>query len=236
MSKYRIVAALMFLGAITPALAAAIEGQRPIPMVDGAYQLTPGTWAEYSVRNLPSNTTYRLYIAVLERGTRGKVPGIWLEIGMTSTNDPGVLTRVFAEEGTNGIGRVLQATVQVEDTDPFVVPRRYLGKGDKRGKVGDFRSVTIVTNSVDELMNWKGRDVTVHKLETHDEEGRVTKIIATRDVPPLGIVLVRSLRLEMDLEDWGDGATTRLTGKPIGLYRWLWRQMLHPKPPSKSRL
>ena len=150
-------------------------------MVDGAYQLTPGTWAEYGVRNLPSNTTYRLYIAVLERGTRGKVPGVWLEIGVTSTNSPGVLTRVFAEEGTNGIGRVLQATVQVEDTDPFVVPRRYLGKGDKRGKVGNFRPVTIVTNSVDELMNWKGRDITVHKLETHDEEARVTKIIAMPD-------------------------------------------------------
>lgn len=221
------MAAIALFCAVVPCLAGKIEGQRPVPLVAGAYELTPGTWADYTVRNLPSNTTYRLHMAVLERGVHGKTPGVWMEIGVTSTNDPGVLTRVFAEDTSNGMGRVLQATVQVEGTDPFVVPGRYLKKEKGKG-VGNFRPVTVITNSVDEVMNWKGRDITVRKLEARDDEGRVTEIIATHDVPPLGIVLVRAPNMEMNLDDWGDGATTKLTGKPIGLYRWLWRQILHP--------
>jgi len=230
MSRRRNILLLICLGTAATHLAwSEVQGQRPVPLVDGTHQLVSGSWAEYGVRDLRSNTAYRLRIDVLERAVlRGKA-GVWMELGVTPTNSAAVLTRVFCEETTNGLGRVRRAIVQVEGADPFVVPGRYLGgHGEGRGRVGDFRRVSVVTNSVDELMNWKGRDITVRKLEARDDDGRVTEIIATSDIPPLGIVLVRAPSMEMNLEDWGDGAASRITGKPIGFMRWLWRQFLHP--------
>jgi len=224
-----LVVLAVLVAAVAPAARGEVQGQRPVPLVDGTHQLVSGTWAEYGVRDLRTNTAYRLRIDVLERAVlRGKA-GVWLELGVTPTNSAAVLTRVFCEETTNGLGRARRAIVQVEGSDPFVVPGRHMGGGGEgRGRVGDFRRVSVVTNSVDELMNWKGRDITVRKLEARDDDGRVTEIIATSDVPPLGIVLVRAPSMEMNLEDWGDGAASRITGKPIGFTRWLWRQFLHP--------
>ena len=166
MSRARNILLLICLGtAATRPAWSEVQGQRPVPLVDGTHRLVSGTWAEYGVRDLRSNTAYRLRIDVLERAVlRGKA-GVWMELGVTPTNSAAVLTRVFCEETTNGLGRVRRAIVQVEGADPFVVPGRYLGgHGEGRGRVGDFRRVSVVTNSVDELMNWKGRDITVRNI------------------------------------------------------------------------
>lgn len=223
----RLLAVVSCLCLLTAAARAAeIEGQKPVMIVGDSFRFVPGSWAVYSMKELKSNTTSRMYFALNEDEKRGRTPACWMEIGVESTNNPGVVTRLLVEKTPQGPGRALAAIVQVEGFDPFVIPGRYL-KSDSKEKVGDFQPLDVSVPASKEIVSWLGRKIRASKVVAKDGQGRPVKVIVSEEFPPLGLVSVESPEVEMKLEDWGTGAKSRITGKPIGFYRWIWRQIIH---------
>jgi hypothetical protein len=165
-------------------------------------------------------------LLITEETTKGRTPVCWMEIGVESGTNPAVVTRMLVEKTPQGPGRAYEAMVQIEGFDPFAIPGRYL-KRDSDAKVGDFKPLELTVPASKEKMVWMGREILASKVEAKDAEGRKVAVIFSEDLPPLGLVSVLSPDIEMKLEDWGTGAKSRITGKPVGFYRWLWRQVLH---------
>lgn len=214
------------LGLLATARGAEVQGQKPVPLVGESFRFVPGAWAVYFVKEIRSNTTSTMYFAVTEETTRGRTPACWMEIGVESGTNPAVVTRMLVEKTPQGPGRAFAAVVQIEGFDPFAIPGRYL-KSDAEERVGDFRPLELTVPASKEKMTWMGKEILACKVEARDAEGRRADVIFSEDLPPLGLVSVESPDVEMKLEDWGTGAKTRISGKPVGFYRWLWRQVLH---------
>ena len=59
-------------------------------------------------------------------------------------------------------------------------------------------------------------------MEAIDPQGRPATATISREAPPLCVVKLDSPDTRMELLDWGTGAKSKLTGKPVGLWRWVW--------------
>lgn len=220
-----IVAAICVLSAFTAPLAA----QEPFPkqasliVIEGTFAFVPGTWASYTVLDKGKNETSRLMIAALKRETVGGRPGIWLEIEAEMKDAPAIITDLFAEETKDGPGKIYKAVIQVKGMSPFIVPKKYLEGEDQ--SVGAYQPAQIVKRLEPKKLVIKGRTIDTLQVEAQDKEGRTTKASVSVQVPPLALVTAETDDLKMTLDDWGEGAVSRISGLPVGFTLWLMEQI-----------
>ncbi|RJX35993.1 MAG: hypothetical protein C4525_02070 [Desulfarculus sp.] len=195
-----------------------VQGQRPVMVVDGAFLLQPGAWARYQVRDLVKKESSLLYIATLERTSHQGRPAMIMELEVQpQTGDP-VVTRILAQDTPQGPGKVYEVVVQPRGYDPFTVPDSFLAdQGGEAGEVQRFRP----TGSQSLSVTLKGRKLAAHKVSGSDAKGRPFNAVVSQAVPPLGLISVDTPETQMRLEDWGQGARSRIRGEPMNFYLWL---------------
>jgi hypothetical protein len=213
----------LFATAVGPARAQQpIPGQTPLIVVGETFQWLPGTWAAYHLVDKATDEKSWMYFAVLDRETKNKTSGVWIEIEVRIPGSPHVVTRVLAEETPQGPGDLLAAIVQVEGMSPFNVPGNLLKEDAKTGArdVGQFRQAREVRRVRQHTLTRRGRALNVWDVEALDADGKPVKAIVSLELPPIGVVTADTGAILMDLDDWGNGATTRIKGHAMPL--WLW--------------
>ena len=216
----------LLLCAAFPALAREVPKQPAVVALSGQFDFTPGRWALYDLKDLRSNVTARLYFSVLEPEKQRKGMASWMEVEVKTPDQPTVVTRFLAPQMPTGPGEAIKAIVQVGKMDPFVVPSRYL-KPDKTtgaAQVGAVQPLDLKTNPPEwSTRTIAGKEVRIGTVKATDAEGRAITAVIGEQVGPLGLVEYTDPDREMRLVDWGTGATTKMTGKPVGMIRWIWR-------------
>ena len=200
-----------------------MAGQQPIPMMAGEFQFRSGTWARYLFK--PSDQpSSELEFSILDQVKQRRGTAWWMEIDITSQETDDVVTRVLLPETDTGPGDAVKAIVQIKGYRPFEVPRKYLRPSPKKAdanQVGDFTVYTPTGDPIAKQFTCNGRTINGMTVKALDPEGRPITIDVSPDVPPLGIVAIHSPDVTMDLLDWGDNAKTKISGKPVGLWRWV---------------
>ena len=200
-----------------------VQGQKPLPMWANGFRFQPGTWGVYDVQSKGTAETYRVYFAVLEEVAQRKGQAFWIEIEVATTSTPAVVTRILTPVTTNGPGDAMEAIVQVTGYRPFTVPHRYL-KPDPKGKgeqVGQFIRFSMPANPTFKTIDWRGRNVQAVDVRVTDPQNRPVQVLISEEAPPLCILRFDGPDATMDLLDWGVSAKTKITGKPVGLLRWI---------------
>jgi hypothetical protein len=201
-----------------------MQGQKPVPIVGSEFRFVPGSWGVYTLKNVADKQEYQMRFSILDQVKQRKGKAYWMEIEIESADNPTVITRMLVPDTGNGPGDPTKAYVQIDGYRPFEIPRKYL-RPDPKAKqepVGQFIPFELVGDPETKTLQWKGRSLEATTVEATDEQGRSTTVVASLDAPPLGIVKLNSPDVKMELLDWGDGAATRITGKPVGLWRWVW--------------
>lgn len=190
-------------------------------VVDGAFRLQPGAWAVYQVRDLVKQETSRLYIATLAKTDHRGQPAMVLELEVQpQTGDP-VVTRILAQDTPQGPGKVYEVVVQPQGYDPFTVPDSLLAdQGGEAGEVKRFRPTASRSLNV----RVKGRALAAYQVG-QGAQGRPFSAVISQAVPPLGLVSLDTPETQMRLENWGQGARTRIRGEPMNFYLWILTQI-----------
>ncbi len=118
------------------ALAADVQGQKPVMFVGDTFQFVPGAWASYYIYDKTKNEHYVMQMATLERGKQDGKQCSWMEIEVLPESGPAVVTRMLTEETKQGPGALLDVIVQVKGYSPFTVPKKYY-EGENK-EVGEF--------------------------------------------------------------------------------------------------
>jgi hypothetical protein len=212
-----VIIAAFFLSLAGP-LCANNSGENPaIPVPEGGFEFLQGAWSSYRMKSLSDGREFEFKVSVLEPGSYRRREGRWLEIKISSEQQPAVLTRILAEETGSGPGEILQAVVQVEGMDAFTVPAAFLrGKEEPR-----FKTFDASLETEEDSITWEGKELDVIRTEGEDEDGNPFKIILSPDAPPLSVVYFESADIIMSLLDWGPGAETEISGRVRGFFSWL---------------
>jgi len=171
---------------------------RPIPCVEGNFQFVPGTWAIYDIHQLAENKKSRMYFALDQRVKKGTTPAMWIEVEVTQSGEPAVVTRFLAEETADGVGKLLDAIVQVQGYEPFRVPRGYLNENKDEspklqkialpsGKASSSTTSAVAAPPKKPLVV-KGRTLHVYEVDGKDDQDRPLRAVVTEEVPPLALV------------------------------------------------
>ncbi len=219
----RIAAAMLAALLIVPAPSGAqgsqqIKGQKPILILDGTFRFTPGAWATYVIHDKGSGEYHTFTMSVLNDETRKNRQGTWLEIDI-DTGRERVVTRVLAEQTPAGPGEIMDAVVWIEGMKPFSVPEKYL-KGDGK-EVGQFQVAQVPKVVEPRAFTHDGQPLRGFFAESADDKGGVTRALVSTEVAPIGLVWADAPAMEMYLYDWGGGARTRITDRPIGMRMWI---------------
>jgi len=200
-----------------------MEGQQPIPMMGDSFQFQSNTWARYQFQPADQPRS-ELVFSILDEVRKRRGNAWWMEIEIISKETEDVVTRVLLPETEDGPGDALKAIVQIEGYRPFEVPRKYLKPNPKKEteQVGEFATFTPKGKPKAKQFTCNGRTINGTSVEALDAEGRTVKVDLSPEVPPLGIVGVYGEGITMELLDWGSDASTKIEGKPVGLWRWIW--------------
>lgn len=195
-----------------------IKGQKPVLIVDGAFQFTPHSWGTYIIHDKEKDEYYLFTMSVLEDETRKGKAGTWLEIDIDTFKER-VVTRVQVEKGPTGPGEVMAAIVWVEGLKPFSVPEKYLTGEDQ--EVGQFQVAQVSKRVESRSFTHDGQKLNGFLAEAVDAKGGTTRALVSTDVAPMGLVWADTTEMEIFLDDWGGGAETRIKEKPIGMFAWI---------------
>lgn len=212
------VAVALLLVCAAPVSAQDIKGQKPVLLVDGAFQFTPRSWGSYIIHDKETDEYYLFTMAVLEDATKKGQTGTWLEIDIDTFKER-VVTRVLVEKGRSGPGEIMAGIVWVEGLKPFSVPEKYLAGEDQ--EVGQFKTTQIGRKVESRTFTHDGQPLQGFLAEGVDEKGGVTRALVSTDVAPMGLIWADAPGMEMFLDDWGSGAETRIKEKPIGMFAWI---------------
>lgn len=203
----------------------------PPPIVVGdMFQFVEGAWAEYEILDKSENTTFILRMAILGQvdartSTFGRrQPHRWLEIDVQMPDQPRVVINYLALETPQGPGDPNEMIIQIEGfRDPIRFGRAWL-RGNKDEIVdADYE---WVRQEVDEEVIIHGnRSFTAWRVQAQAEDGTTVEAVVSEDLPPFGLYFAETTDQRMTLRDWGLGAGSTITGEPIGLTRWISRQI-----------
>lgn len=220
----RCLAFLLALSALpSPAMAAEIQGQKPVMFIGEAFQFVPGAWSRYTVRDTAKGEQYRLWIATLAKGKAAGGPSSWLEIEVAMADTPTVVTRFLVRETPQGPGELLDVIVQMQGYSPFVVPKKYYRGQDK--EVGQFQTTHVLRRVGQRTLTLCGRDIPVVDVEAQDAAGKPVTATVSEAVLPIGVVAADANGMTMTLDDWGTGGKSRIDGSPMNFYLWLLMQV-----------
>jgi len=205
-------------------------GQPAMMMVGEVFQFIPGTWAEYELFDLGAEKTFTMRVSMLEseqvrrRLFSRRRTYHWMEIAITQPDEPRVTVKVLAQETPEGPGEQHEAVVQVEGFEnPIRLSRRRLAKSDD--EILSTGLTWVQTQLGKEEMTHLGRTFTAWTLQAEDAEGRTMSAVVSEDLPPFGLYQVETPEMRMVLTDWGTGATSAIEGRPLGLCRWILKQI-----------
>ncbi len=218
------VPVLLFLISAVAAGLPAVErvpGQKPVPFIESAFQLVPGSWARYEVLDKARNETYKLSVAVLSRTSIDGKKHAWLEVSVRTAGAAPVVTRFLTEETRQGPGAPRSAVVQVRGGDPWTVPSSLLAPGPEGRRVALIRRGILTRIVAECAVCFKGRILQAWQVEARLEGGLFARGVVSEDLPPLGISDLDTEEFRMTAEDWGRGAGSEIRGTPIPFWRWL---------------
>ena len=201
-----------------------MQGQKPVPMVAGEFRFVPGSWGIYKLKSADDPQDYKMYFAILDEVKQRKGKAYWMEIEMYTNDHPAVVTKILVPDTGDGPGDVLKAYVQLTGYRPFEVPGKYLKPDPKKKQdgVGQFEKYDLAGQSGEKEIIWKGRKLKATTTDTTDAQGKPTSVTISTEAPPLCVVKMNSPQVQMELLDWGTDAKTKMIGKPVGLWRWVW--------------
>ena len=205
------------------ALAADIQGQKPVMFIGNAFQFVPGAWSSYYVHDKEKNEHYIMHMATLERLKQDGKQCSWMEIEMLPESGPSVVTRLLVEETKQGPGDLLEVIVQVKGYSPFTVPRKYY-EGENK-EVGEFRTTQIAKRIARRTFDLSGRSIAAWEVEAVDDKGNMTEALVSEQVLPIGVIMAETSQAGMYLKDWGLSAKSKISGTPINFYLWLMMQI-----------
>ena len=216
-----------------------LMGQKPIVIIDDAFQFVPGAWANYQVHDKSRGEFYRMRIATLEKQPAGRQPASWMEIEVEAAGTPDVITRLHVLETPHGPGELLDVVVQMKGHQPFNVPKKFHSTNahqndresaqendkandkDNDNGIGDFQIARALGRLAERNVRLGDRDILVTDVEARDPLGKPMLATVSEAVPPLGIVSVETESITMRLDSWGTRASSAISGKPINFYLWL---------------
>ncbi|NLD90585.1 MAG: hypothetical protein GX634_09645 [Lentisphaerae bacterium] len=215
------------LGLLAPVARSAedpLQGQQPVPMFGNEFQFIPGVWGRYRLTGKEVPAGSQMYFAVLEKVPQCKGQAFWIEVEVYTNGHSAVVTRLLVPDTGAGPGDAHKAYVQITGYRPFEVPRKYLRAYPKQPQkqVGRFQKYNLAGEPKESALTWRGRPLKVTTVEAIDPQGRPATATISREAPPLCVVKLDSPDTRMELLDWGTGAKSKLTGKPVGLWRWVW--------------
>ena len=201
-----------------------MQGQKPMPMVAGEFRFVPGAWGMYKLKSADDPQEYKMYFAILDEVKQRKGKAYWMEIEVYTNDQPAVVTRVLVPDTGEGPGDALKAYVQLTGYRPFEVPGKYLKPDPKKKQegVGQFVKYDLAGQPEENEIEWQGRKLKATTVDATDAQGQPTTVTISTEAPPLCIVKMDSPQAQMELLDWGTGAQTKIVGKPVGLWRWVW--------------
>jgi hypothetical protein len=206
-----------FLGA-GPALAQQVKGQKPVLLIDGTFQFQPGSWARYLIHDKKAGEYYLFTLSVLNEEQRKNRPCTWLEIEVTTPGEY-VVTRVLVEKTTAGPGDLMAAVVWVEGFTPFSLPEKFLKAGSKDAP--QFTSAHVAKRVEQRPLTFDGQSLPAILVEAQDDKGDITRAMVSTSVAPMALLWADNPEIAMYLDDWGSGAVTKITQKPIGFFEWI---------------
>jgi hypothetical protein len=224
-AKSNFVLALFLLLSSFSALAGqdSIPGQRPMLLLDNAFQFITGSWADYTYFDKQKNESTRLYFSILEREKVKNVPYIWMEIEAAVKDAPVVVTRVLIKETNTAPWTINQAIVQVQGYSPFSVPKKYLEGQDQQ--VGQFETAHIVKSLAPQMIEHKGKKINATSAEAETDKGDKMSITYSLDLPPIAVYLAENKDFRLSINDWGMDAQSKINGTPESFLMWVLEQV-----------
>ena len=201
-----------------------MQGQKPVPMVSGEFRFVPGSWGMYKMKSADDPQEYKMHFAILDEVKQRKGKAYWMEIEVYTNDQPAVVTRVLVPDTGEGPGDAQKAYVQITGFRPFEVPGKYLKPDPKKKQdgVGQFVKYDLAGTPAEQTITWNGRKLQATTVEAANAQGQPTTVTISTETPPLCVVKLDSPQAQMELLDWGTGARTKIVGKPVGLWRWIW--------------
>lgn len=200
-----------------------IPGQKPMPMIEGAFQFSSGAWADYDMYDKAKQQGYRMKFVTLTREFRQGQPHIWMEIGIEMPDQPRVVTRILAEETTSGPGEVREVIVQMDGHKPFSIPKSFLKDDEK--EVGQLQPFMSQEKLERRTVTHNGRTFEVWHVQAVDEQGLRMTAEVSESLPPLGIYQADTAEMNMRLVAHGLGAQTAIQGEPMDFWLWIMDQI-----------
>lgn len=213
-----------------------IAGEPPMPshpppiIVGDVFQFIEGAWAEYEVLDKANDSTLILRMSVL--GQERARPSMfsrrqtyrWLEIDVKIPDQPRAVINLLAEETDEGPGDPNQMILQIEGfNDPIRFGRMWLRGSDD--PVVDAEYEWTRQDVGEEVITRGDHSFTAWRVQAEAEDGTTVEAVVSEDLPPFGLYFVETNEQRMTLRDWGMGAQSTITGEPIGLARWIARQL-----------
>ncbi len=203
----------------------------PTPIVVGdMFQFVEGAWAEYEIFDKIQDTTFTMRMSVLGpqqvRRTwfSRRRPYRWLEFDVHMPGEPRVLINYLARETPEGPGEPHEMIIQIEEFEnPIRLRRRWLrGNEDEIVDAG----YEWTRQRVDEEAITHGdRSFSAWRVQAKAEDGTTVEAVVSEELPPFGLYFAETPEQRMTLRDWGTDARSTITGQPLGLTRWIARQV-----------
>ncbi len=216
-------------------------GEPPMPshappiIVGDVFQFIEGSWAEYEILDKTDDSTYILRMSILGQEHVRRTwfsrrrPYRWLEIDVRIPDDPRVVINYLARETSDGPGDPREMILQIEGfDDPLRLGRRWLRGSDD--PIVDAEYEWTRQDVGEEVITHGDRSFTAWRVQSEAEDGTTAEAVVSEELPPFGLYFVETNDQRMSLRDWGMGAQSTITGQPIGLTRWIARQIRQGVP------
>lgn len=219
--------------------AAAGEPSRPShppPIVVGdVFQFVEGAWAEYEILDKADDTTLILRMSILGQESARRTifsrrrPYRWLEIDVQVPDEPRVTINYLARETSDGPGEPREMILHIEGyQNPIRFGRMWLRGSDE--EIVDTEHEWTRQDVDEEIITHGDRSFTAWRVQAEAEDGTIVEAVVSEELPPFGLYFAETTAQRMSLQDWGLGAQSSITGNPIGLTRWIARQVREGVP------
>ncbi len=207
-----------------------MPGHPPPILVGDVFQFVEGAWAEYEVLDKSDNSTFILRMSILgqERARSSmfsrRQTYRWLEFDVKIPDEPRTVINYLAEETSEGPGEPNEMIVQIEGfRDPIRFGRMWLRGSDE--PVVNAAYEWTRQDVGEEVITHGGRSFTAWRVHAEAEDGTTVEAVVSEELPPFGLYFAETNEQRMTLLDWGMGAESSISGDPIGLTRWVARQV-----------
>ncbi|MCF7838499.1 MAG: hypothetical protein K9N49_07695 [Candidatus Marinimicrobia bacterium] len=204
----------------------------PPPIIVGdMFQFVEGAWAEYDILDKIQDRTLILRMSILgqEQVRRSlfsrRRAYRWLEFDVQMPDEPRVVVKYLARETAQGPGEPHEMILQIEEYEnPIRLGRRWL-QGNEEEEFVDSDYVWIRQQAGEERITHGGRTFSAWRVQSQAEDGITVEAIVSDELPPFGLYFAETPEQRMTLRDWGTEARSAITGEPLGLARWIFRQV-----------